>query len=603
MNRITQGCALATAVLSVTALMGWLTNNLALAAVDLRYVPMAPSTAIVFLLFSGGLWSAVGWGRARWRRTIALIAIMLGMTISILIFFRFFNNASPDIERLLIASPPQLGLFPTGRMSPMTAVLFILSGTSFLALLKKEPAKSLVGVGGVAVALGALIVVFGYAYGAPILYGGRVVPVALTTGLGFIIMGIGIASAAGSETWPLRIVTEYREQNKKLRKLRERESLIRTSIDTMLDSFSIYSAVRDETGKVVDFKIVYVNEAACKSNQMTREEQIGKNLCEIFPAQRESGLLDEYIHVVETSEPLAKESLVCSDTHGRQELTGAFDIRAGKLGDGIAVARRDITDRFRVEEEIGQLSESLKQKVEQRTAELKLANKEMESFTYTVSHDLRAPLRAILGFSGILREEYGGALDAEGKRLLGVLEQNVRGMEQLIDDLLKFSQSGRKNIDKNMVKVDQVVRDVFDEIKEGEPRRDIKFKKDILPEAFADRSMIRQIFSNLIGNAVKFAQTREQTIIEVGAREEDGQTVYWVKDNGIGFDMQYKEKLFSMFERVHGETKYHGIGLAVVKRIVERHGGLVWAESEVDKGATFYFSLPKAAATGQDLAA
>ena len=166
MTGITRGCALGTAALSIAALIGWLTNNLVLAAVNLRYIPMAPSTAIVFLLFSGGLWSAIGWGHAHWRRPAALAAIILGLTISILIFFRFFADASPDIERMLITNPPQLDLVPTGRMSPMTAVLFILSGASFLALLKKKPARSLVGVAGVAIALGALIVVFGYAYGA-----------------------------------------------------------------------------------------------------------------------------------------------------------------------------------------------------------------------------------------------------------------------------------------------------------------------------------------------------------------------------------------------------------------------------------------------------
>ena len=222
------------------------------------------------------------------------------------------------------------------------------------------------------------------------------------------------------------------------------------------------------------------------------------------------------------------------------------------------------------------------------------ANKELEAFTYTVSHDLRAPLRAIDGFSRILEEEYAGELDAEAKRLLGVLRSNTGRMGNLIDDLLDFSRVARSELALTRVDMEALVRDVLGEVSTQGDRLP-QCTLHPLPAAWADPMLLRQVWVNLLSNAVKFSANADPATVEVGARSEGDETVYWVRDNGAGFDMQYAGKLFGVFQRLHGQTEFPGtgVGLAVVKRIVSRHGGRVWAESEVGAGATFHFSLPK----------
>ncbi len=260
---------------------------------------------------------------------------------------------------------------------------------------------------------------------------------------------------------------------------------------------------------------------------------------------------------------------------------------------GIKVAKLNKSQRamlFMVED----LNRTSKQLKSERH-KLELANKELEAFAYSVSHDLRAPLRAIDGFTGILLMEYTDKLDDEAKRIGNIIQRNAQKMGQLIDDLLSFSRVGRKELVFNNIHMEKMVRSVFSEsISTDEPNK-IKFKLGSLHDIVCDNGMMHQVWVNLISNAVKFSANHKQPSIVISSTDTGDNIVYAIEDNGAGFDMRYKDKLFGVFQRLHHENEFKGtgVGLALVQRIIQRHKGEIWAESVVDKGATFYFSLPK----------
>jgi len=247
-------------------------------------------------------------------------------------------------------------------------------------------------------------------------------------------------------------------------------------------------------------------------------------------------------------------------------------------------------------EEIRLLNKELENRVEAKTADLTVANKELDAFAYSVSHDLRAPLRAVDGFSQILKEEYGEKLDEEGCRLVSVIQNSTREMGQLIDDLLVFSRLGRKEIKVWNIDMNILVQEILDKLRFNLSNRKIQFNVHTLPSSRGDRSMIHEVLMNLISNAIKFTAPREVAIIEINGETNGNENSYYVRDNGVGFDMKYADKLFRVFQRLHSKEEFEGtgIGLALVQRIINRHGGRVWAESTVNAGATFYFTLPPA---------
>ncbi|MBC7235551.1 MAG: GAF domain-containing protein [Chloroflexi bacterium] len=283
------------------------------------------------------------------------------------------------------------------------------------------------------------------------------------------------------------------------------------------------------------------------------------------------------------------------------EEIGLLDELAMDLAYALEFAERD-RERRRAQEELQQTLDTLQslyvemeQRVAQRTAQLQAANQELEAFAYSVSHDLRAPLRAIDGFARILVEEYASRLDEEGRRLLSIVCANVQRMEQLIAAMLALSRVTRAELSFSRVDMTAMARSIYAEVSTPEERARVELRVSPLPEAYGDPHLLRQVWANLLANAIKYSRPKEVPRIEVGGYVQEGMAVYCVRDNGVGFDPTYAHKLFDPFQRLHSAEEFEGlgVGLAIVRRIVQRHGGRAWAEGAPGQGARFYFALPR----------
>jgi light-regulated signal transduction histidine kinase (bacteriophytochrome) len=262
----------------------------------------------------------------------------------------------------------------------------------------------------------------------------------------------------------------------------------------------------------------------------------------------------------------------------------------------------DVTEQKQAQEALFKAHEELELKVKERTAELEAANKELEAFSYSVSHDLRAPLRSMEGFSNALLDDYSSKLDDQGRLYLRYVQESSQLMAQLIDNLLELSRVIRSDMNYEDVDLSELAVAVSDQLGKAEP--DKKVNMNISPGimAYGDRNLLRIVLENLLGNAWKFTGKSASPRVEMGITTQNDKSVYYVRDNGVGFDMAYADKLFKPFQRLHKETEFEGtgIGLATVQRIVRRHGGEVWADSKVGEGATFYFTLEQWLVTGDE---
>ncbi len=438
-------------VIAAIALVGWLTGLRQLTDIRSGYIPMAPNTALSFI--SLGLSLYILLFKKPWSCWFVRLCTIPVIIIAAFRLIEFSSDIDLKVDSWFFYFPGEsLGLAPVGKMALPTSINFLLAGLTLFLLSfpqSKQPIYILARIPAVAETLIGLTFILGYVYGAPLLYGGTAIPMAINTAVNFVCLGMGFI---------------------------------------------------------------------------------------------------------------------------------------------IVIVSHDLKERKEKEDALKNLNKGL----ENYTKQLQYVNKELEAFSYSVSHDLRAPLRAIDGFSRIMIEDYHDRLDDEGKRLLNIIRGNTLQMGKLIDDLLSFSRGGRKELKISEVNMEELARSVFDELKSTTAGRDVHFEAKALPHVYGDRSLIRQVWVNLFSNALKFTRSRQQPSIEIGSFSGENESIYYVKDNGVGFDMQYADKLFGVFQRLHSSEEFEGtgVGLAIVQRIIHRHSGRVWAEGKVGEGAIFYFTLP-----------
>ena len=381
-----------------------------------------------------------------------------------------------------------------------------------------------------------------------------------------------------------RIEQELREARDKL----EIEVVERTQQASLLNLTHDSIFVRD-----IDFVITYWNLGAQELYGWTAEDAIGKESHQLLQTVYPTPLDDVRAELMRTGRWEGElERTKADGTH--VIVASRWSLRRDEQQRPVAIleTNNDITERKRTEEAIRKLNEDL----EKQTIELASINKELEAFAYSISHDLRAPLRHMAGYAELLQKIAASVLDEKSRRYMTMILEAAKRMGDLIDDLLAFSRIGRAETQKTLVSLEQLVKEALSEVQQETNGRNIAWRVGALPNLYGDRSMLRLAMVNLISNAVKFTRKRSQAEIEIGSTDgRQEERVVFIRDNGVGFDMKYVNKLFGVFQRLHRAEEFEGtgIGLATVQRIIHRHGGRIWAEGLVDKGATFYFSVPK----------
>ena len=381
------------------------------------------------------------------------------------------------------------------------------------------------------------------------------------------------------------MLARIEEQTEALRKDEGIRSFLAAIVESSEDAI---------VGKDLDGKILSWNRGAEQMFGYTAAEMLGQPITRVLSPDRpeeEAQILDEAkrgrtrhyetVRLCKDSQPLEVSLTVSPIRNARGDIIGVSSIV------------RDITERKRAEDQIRRLNAELEQRVADRTAELTAANKELESFTYSVAHDLRAPLRHVDAFSKLLHEDFEAELPQEAQHYLRNIRASAGKMSLLVDDLLNLARVGRQELRRQPTPLSGLVNEVLADLKQETAGRKLEWHIEPLPAVECDPGLMKQVFANLLSNAVKYTRPRPVAVIEVGCRKTNGDTAVFVRDNGVGFNMKYADKLFGVFQRFHRAEEFEGtgVGLATVDRIVRKHGGHIWAEAAEDKGATFYFTV------------
>ncbi len=700
-NKLITACGWIAAAFGLVALAGWVLQAVQLASAYPNYIPMAPNTALFFIIT--GILLAYRWeflinGITRVIRMITLILIEI---FSLIFLSLSLEGIHLGIEQLGIPINTLFNGMPLGHMSPVTAFCFVIIAFALIFFNSEDISKNLWSI--LAFSANSIVVLISFALmmayilGTPLFYGGQTIPPALTTSLAFLFLSIGILFAYAIQIWPSVILK---------RALEASERRFMNTLDNMMEGCQIIDR---------NWRYVYINNSAAEQGQRRKDELLGKTMMECYPGientvmfgvlrlcmeKREPKHLEnEFIYpdgskgwfdlsvqpveegifvlslditkqklaqlkITENEDLLKRAQAVAHlgswsldiqtkelnwsqetyrifgipettpinydfflslihpddvykvDKASQESLNGsAYDIehrilvndsvkwvreQAEILFDkkGTAIKKigtvQDITIRKQADEKIHLLNAELELRINQRTKQLQESNSELEAFAYSISHDLRAPLRSIIGYSNILLEDFEGKINEEGLRVINTIIKNTQRMGQLIDDLLEFSRTGRKNLAMDTVNVKEMVHEIMSDMTDNEKDRNFEITiRDLFP-CKADRNMLRQVWINLISNALKYSRKSNPSKIEIDSRIENNMISYFIRDNGCGFDMKYSDKLYGVFQRLHTLEEFEGtgVGLALVKRIITRHNGKVWAEAKLNEGATFYFSLP-----------
>jgi PAS domain S-box-containing protein len=643
LKRVSQAAGVVAFLGGSLVVVGWLFDIPILKSGVPGLVAMKANTAIAFMLVGASLWllrrEPPAPAALRLSQACAIAAAGIGAAT----LFEYLLGVDLGIDQLLFREPAgAIGTTHPGRMALATAASFLMLGTGLLLLESRrwpQAAQYLAFAANVS----SVLYLMNYAYGVRMFGPGppAFTPMAIHTSLLFLLLSVGLLFAR-PDRGPMAIVSSdtaggavsrrflpvalvllavlgflglqgeraglYDEtlgvslmvvssggllivlvwliarglHGTDLERRRAEEALQANEarLQSILDNASAVIYLKDLEGRYL-----LINRQFEHLFHVTREEVAGKTDYDYFPREMADAFRANDRRVLEAGAPESLEEVAPQDDGVHTYISTKFPLRdpSGAIH-GVCGISTDITERKRAENEVRRARE---------TAES--VNRELEAFSYSVSHDLRAPLRHIGGFADLLLKHAGGVLDTAGRGYLDRIASSVDRMGQLIDDLLAFSRMGRAEMRRSKVDLGRLVREVRKEVGEGVNGRSIDWQVGDLPEVEADPALLRLVFTNLISNAVKYTRTRLEARIEIGARSSNGDTAVFVRDNGVGFDMRYAHKLFGVFQRLHSPQEFegNGIGLANVRRIIQRHGGRTWAEGQAGRGATFYFSLPK----------